>query len=165
MSFSIFGIAINKNYENNFEELQKGLGWQLKKESIIDLETASENRKEEGIVDVYFSQKGTLLFLPAELMDSIENWFLRDINQLTFSIDDNMMHFLLKYYERGILKRSIMDFDGELIETGAPFSFEEESDETMEIILELIKEMIEIDLWEVWETAELEKKVIRYKQI
>jgi hypothetical protein len=31
MGFNISGLAINKNYENDFDSLQKELGWNLKK--------------------------------------------------------------------------------------------------------------------------------------
>ena len=30
MGFNISGLAINKNYENDFDSLQKELGWNLK---------------------------------------------------------------------------------------------------------------------------------------
>jgi hypothetical protein len=33
MGFNISGLAINKNYENYFDELKKELGWNLKKQS------------------------------------------------------------------------------------------------------------------------------------
>ncbi|MGB0862665.1 MAG: hypothetical protein ACPGXZ_07080 [Saprospiraceae bacterium] len=161
MSISTFGIVISKNYKDNLDELQKELGWKLKKEGIIDLETASENRKEAGIVDIYFSKKGTLLFLSAESMDSIDGKCIKGIAQLAFAIEEITMAFILQYYENGILKRSIMDFDGELIETGTPFSFEEKCEETAEVIYELIEEMIDFDLLMA---VELEGEAVRYIQ-
>ena len=63
MGFNLSGLAINQNYKDSFDQLQKGLGWTLKKESDINFETASSNWKEDGICDVYFSENGTLLFI------------------------------------------------------------------------------------------------------
>ena len=36
MGFNLSGLAINKNYENDFDHLQKELGWKLEKQSEID---------------------------------------------------------------------------------------------------------------------------------
>ena len=36
MGFNLSGLAINKNYENDFDHLQKELGWNLEKQSEID---------------------------------------------------------------------------------------------------------------------------------
>ena len=61
MGHNISGIAINKNFENNTEELSKLLGVELQIENEIIFEDASENWKEEGYFDVYFSKNGTLI--------------------------------------------------------------------------------------------------------
>lgn len=63
MGFNISGLAINKNYEKDFDKLQEELGWNLKKESEISFESASSNWTEEGICNVYFTEKGTLMFI------------------------------------------------------------------------------------------------------
>ena len=67
MGFNVSGLVMDRNYEDNFTELQNGLGWKLEKESEIDFETASENWKELDICDVYFSEKGTLIFLSPDM--------------------------------------------------------------------------------------------------
>ena len=62
MGHNISGIAINKNFENNTEELSRLLGVELQIENEIIFEDACENWKEEGYFDVYFSKNGTLVF-------------------------------------------------------------------------------------------------------
>ena len=84
MGFNISGLAINKNYENDFDSLQKELGWNLKKETEIDFETASSNWKDDGICDVYFSENGTLLFNSMEMCT--ESFPLKNDNSLTFAL-------------------------------------------------------------------------------
>lgn len=106
MGFNISGLAINKNYENEFDSLQKELGLNLKKESEIDFETASSNWKDEGICDVYFSEKGTLLFLNMDMC--IDSFPLMNDNSLTFALSETSMAFSISYCENGIEKRSIM---------------------------------------------------------
>ena len=51
MGHNISGIAINKNFENNTEELSKLLGVELQIENEIIFEDAIENWKKEGYFD------------------------------------------------------------------------------------------------------------------
>ena len=49
MGMNISGIAINKNYENDFENLAKSLRWKLKKQAEIDFGTAVSNWKRRDL--------------------------------------------------------------------------------------------------------------------
>ena len=135
MGFNISGLAINKNYKDNFEELQKELGLNLKKSKDISFETAFSNWKEEGIYDVYFSEKGTLIFMD---MDSCTGtcYHIPNANTLTFVICETSMAFDLNYSENGVEKRSIMVADDEiLMEEGEKLEIEKTVDDMTEIIL------------------------------
>lgn len=55
MSYNISGVVINKNLKGCDIELSKLLQLDLEFICEIDFETASENWKKEGIIDVYFS--------------------------------------------------------------------------------------------------------------
>ncbi|NQX92925.1 MAG: hypothetical protein HRT74_12530, partial [Flavobacteriales bacterium] len=46
MGFNISGLVIDKNYEQDFDQLQEVLGWNLDKLSDIDFEKASMNLTE-----------------------------------------------------------------------------------------------------------------------
>lgn len=62
MGYNISGIVINKNLREEIEELSKILNLNLEFVKEIDFETASENWKDEGIIDLYFGEDGTLIF-------------------------------------------------------------------------------------------------------
>jgi len=52
MSFNISGIAINKNLEHQLPDLFQMLAF----DSHIEFDEASKNWKEEGVVDIYFTE-------------------------------------------------------------------------------------------------------------
>ncbi len=157
MGFNISGLAINKNYESEFEQLQKELGWNLKKQSEINFETASSNWTEDGICDVYFSEKGTLLFISMDMCT--ESFELKEDNTLTFALSENSMAFNLNYCEKGIEKRSIMEVNGERMQNeGKKLDVEDKSEDTSEIIWNQIEVVIGKRFWDI----EPDEKAIRY---
>lgn len=157
MGYNISGLAINKNYKNDFEQLQKELGWNLEKESEIDFEAASANWTDEGICTVYFSEKGTLIFLN---MDMCADFFkIKNANTLTFALSETVMAFNLNYCENAVEKRTIMEVDGVRMEDeGEKLSIEAETEDTSE----LIWNQIEIVLGKSFFEIDLEEKAMRY---
>ncbi|PKB42494.1 hypothetical protein AX016_0661 [Cellulophaga sp. RHA19] len=157
MGFNISGLAINKNYENDFEKLQEELGWNLEKQSEIDFETASSNWTEDGICDVYFSEKGTLLFISMDMC--AESWVLKNNNTLTFALSETSMAFNINYCENGIERRSIMEVNDERMQDeGEKLSIEDKSEDTSEIIWNQIEVVIGKRFWDI----EPDEKAIRY---
>ena len=157
MGFNVSGLAINSNYEHAFEELQKQLGWSLTKQSEISFETASSNWKDEGICDVYFSEKGTLMFISMDMC--AEAWPLPNDNSLTFALSEVSMAFNINYCENGVEKRSIMEVNGERMEDeGEKLSVEGQSEDTAEIIWNQIGVVIGKSFWDI----DLEEKAVRY---
>lgn len=157
MGFNLSGIAINKNFENEFENLQKELGWKLEKQSEINFETASSNWKDDGICDVYFSENGTLLFVSMEMCT--ESWPLKDNNTLTFALSETSMAFNINYCEKGIDKRSIMEVNEERMQDeGEKLSVEETSEDTSEIIWNQLAVVIGKRFWDI----EPDEKAVRY---
>jgi hypothetical protein len=157
MGFNISGLAINKNYENDFEELQKELGFTLERDSEIDFETASSNWKEDGICDVYFSEKGTLMFISMD--KCAESWPLQNDNSLTFALSETSMAFNINYCENGVEKRSIIEFNGERMnEEGEKLEVEDKSEDASEIIWNQIEVVIGKSFWNI----EPDEKAVRY---
>ncbi|MGY0427308.1 MAG: hypothetical protein ACWIPI_10880 [Polaribacter sp.] len=157
MGFNISGLAINKNYENDFDKLQKELGWNLEKQSEIDFETASSNWTEEEICDVYFSEKGTLLFLNMDIC--AESWALKNDNTLTFALSETSMAFNINYCENGIEKRSIMEVNDERMQDeGEKLGIEDKSEDTSEIIWNQIEIVIGKRFWDI----KPDEKAVRY---
>ena len=157
MGFNISGLAINKNYENDFEKLQQDLGWNLEKDAEIDFETASENWTEEGICNVYFSEKGTLIFLNMDMCS--ESYPIKDANTLTFALSETVMAFNLNYCENGIEKRSIIEVNDERMQDeGEILDVEVNSEDTSELIWNQIEVVLGKRFWDI----ELEEKATRF---
>jgi len=148
MGFNVSGLAINKNYEQELDRLQKQLGWKLEQQSEIDFETASSNWTEEGICNIYFSEKGTLIFMNMELCT--EAWpFLKD-NTLTFALSETSMAFNIVYCENGVETRSIMEVNDERFEdSGNKLEIEDSSEDTSEIIWNQIAVVIGKRFWDI----------------
>jgi hypothetical protein len=157
MGFNISGIAINKNYENDFESLQKQFGWNLIKQEEIVFEDASSNWKEEQICDVYFCETGTLIFINMEMCT--ESWSLTNNNTFTFALSETSMSFCVYYCENGVEKRSIMEFEGERpVDEGEKLAIEEESEDTSEIIWNQMGVVLGKPFWDI----EPDEKAVRY---
>ncbi|MCZ8216409.1 MAG: hypothetical protein O9262_09240 [Cyclobacteriaceae bacterium] len=148
MGFNVSGLVINQNYENNFEDLQKKLGWNLKKEGEINFETASSNWKGEDICDVYFSEKGTLMFMSLEMC--AQPWLLKEANTLTFVLSETSMIFSLNYAVNGVLVRTILEVEGNRMkETGEKLAIEKKSEDTSAIIWNQIEVVLGKSFWSI----------------
>lgn len=157
MGFNISGLAINKNYESEFNNLQKELGWNLAKQAEINFETASSNWKDEGICDAYFSEKGTLLFISMDMCT--DSWPLKNDNTLTFALSETSMAFNINYCENGIEKRSIMEVEEQRMkDTGEKLKVEEKSADTAEIIWNQMEVVIGKSFWSI----DPGEKAVRY---
>ncbi len=158
MGFNLSGLAINKNYKNEFENLQKELGWNLEKVAEIDFETASSNWKDTGICDAYFTENGTLLFISIDMCT--ESWPLKNDNSLTFALSETSMVFNINYCENGIEKRSIIEVeDNRMQDEGEKLKVEDISEDTSEIIWNQIEVVIGKRFWDI----QPEEKAVRYR--
>lgn len=157
MGFNISGLAINKNYEREFDQLQKELGWNLEKQSEIDFETASSNWTDDGICNVYFTEKGTLMFIGMDMCT--ESFPLKNDNTLTFALSETSMAFNINYCENGVEKRSMMEVNDERMQDeGEKLEVEDESEDTSEIIWNQIEKVIGKSFWDI----EPDEKAVRY---
>lgn len=158
MGFNISGIVINKNYKDNLNDLTKQFNWQLQFDTEIDFETASENWKDEGICDIYFSDKGTILFINMDMC--VDAWKINDGNSLTFALSETSMAFNLNYCVGTETVRSIMEVNGEVMnDEGQKLAVDEQSADTSEIIWGQVGEVLGKSFWDI----EPEEKAYRYK--
>lgn len=148
MGFNISGVVINKNYKDNFEDLQKALGWSLKRQGEINFEAASSNWKEDEICDVYFSDNGTLLFISMSRCE--ESWGVKDANAFTFILCEISMVFKVGYCENGIEKRSIIEVEDDRVQDdGIALAVEATSEDTSEIVWNQIAEVLGKPFWNI----------------
>ncbi len=157
MGFNVSGLVINENYENRMEDLQAALGWNLQKGETISFETASSNWKDERLCDVYFSEKGTLLFISMERC--AQPLGIKNTNTLTFALSETSMVFNRSYCENGIVKRSIMEMEGDRMSArGEQLPVEEISEDTSEIIWNQLAVVLGKRFWDI----EFGEKAERY---
>ena len=156
MGFNVSGIVINEDFQNNFDDLQKELGWKLKKQEVINFETASSNWKDEGICDVYFSEKGTFLFL--SMGRCSQPWAIKNRNVFTFALSETAMAFYLSYCENGITKRTIIEAEGERMQDdGEELKVEEISGDASEIIWNQIEVVLGKRFWDIEPSEKAER--------
>ena len=157
MGINISGIAINRNYENDFEELTEALGWKLQKQAEINFGAAVSNWKEKGICDVYFTENGTILFVNMELC--IESRGTENDHVLTFILSETSMTFSLHYAEKGDLKRIFIgDNDKQVFSSGQPLEVEATTADMSNIIWNQLAVVIGKSFWDI----EHDEKAYRY---
>lgn len=161
MGFNISGIAINKNLNGRLDKLSRILNFydtEIKFLKEIDFETASENWKQDGIIDVYFSENTTLIFASLDLLAGAE-FSYKNTNILTFSLSETSMAFDFTYTENGSNIRSRMEVNGEIIdERGNRLEIENEEEDISEIIWKMVSEVLGIP----FESIETNEKAFRF---
>lgn len=160
MSFNIAGIVINKNFENNNrEELYNFYNNSINFEKEIDFKTASENHKEEGIIDVYFSEKGTLIFTNSDYC--LDGYIHPNTNILTFVLSETSMSFSFFYSENQKFVRSKMEVNGTVLsKNGKKLQIENETND----ISEVIWKQIEVILGKPFFDIKPEEKAYRFSE-
>jgi len=159
MGLNILGFVINKNYQKKFEDLQKELPWKIKKLEEINFETASSSYKDDGICDVYFSEKGTLLLINTNRVP--ESWGVTNANTLFFLHSDTSTTFCLSYSENGIEKREIVEAEYErLKDEGEKLKVEDISEDTSEIIFNQIEVVLGKRFWDIDQAERAERYAI-----
>ncbi|MDA3616233.1 hypothetical protein [Polluticaenibacter yanchengensis] len=158
MGFNISGIVINKNLKERKEELSKILDLNLEFDKEIDFETASENWKDEGIIDVYFGKDGTLIFANEDLCLG-DGYSYQETNILTFAMSETSMAFKFGYTENGKNIRSKMEVNGETFnEEGDKLEIENDEGDISEVIFKQIETILHQKFWDI----QPDEKSMRY---
>ena len=147
MGFNISGIVINQNFKDHLEQLSGCLKLELVPREEITFEEASQNWKREGC-DIYFSEKGTLLFLPMDMCNrkrSCEN-----LEIMTFVYSEMSMVFYMNY-SNGSQDREIAEVEGARnLEDGPELDIEADAGgEVSEIIIRMISKILGEDFWDI----------------
>lgn len=157
MGFNISGLVIDKNYENKILELQQILDYELTFDKEVNFEEASENWKSDKYCDIYFSEKGTLIFLSFEK----SGFEFPVLNQTTlaFVLSEMSMTFSINYTENQKLLRTIVETEESIhVDEGNPFPFEENESDKSELIYHLFEKTLGKSFWDI----DLDEKCYRY---
>ncbi|MCG8860074.1 hypothetical protein [Tenacibaculum finnmarkense] len=159
MGYNISGLVIDKNYENNIEQLEKILGEKLTFEKEVEFEKGSENWKEDNYCDIYFSDKGTLIFISMER--GAFEFNIKNQKSFSFALSEMTMTFAVNYTDNEKMIRSFVETeDGERPQNiGDKLTFEETENDASELIHHLIESTLGKSYWDI----ELEEKCKRFK--
>ena len=157
MGFNFTGIAINKNYQDKIEEIEKILGMKLTLKEEIYFETAMSSHKPDYACDIYFSEDCTIAFLAEPIQPDI-NSLSTDRQIASFMASETAMVFGLEVAKNNISIRSMTEFNGERMDDeGEPFIEENEGD-GMRVVFQGIANTINKSFWGI----EPDEKAYRY---
>ena len=159
MGYNISGLVIDKNYENEIEQLEQILGEKLIFEKEVDFEKGSENWKEDNYCDIYFSEKGTLIFISMER--GAFEFNIKNQKAFSFALSEMTMTFAVNYTENENMIRSFVETEGgeRPQDIGDKLNFEKTENDASELIHHLIESTLSKSFWSI----ELEEKCKRYK--
>jgi len=145
MGFNIAGLVINHNFKKDIPTLANALNWKLKIAETVTFAEASKNWLTDHI-NVYFGEKGTLIFFPHEW--AMNKYHVKGHDSLCFAYSEETMAFLLSHMDANDNYRSFIEMEGKRnLEEG----IELEMESTIEDASELIMVMIDKTLGENWQ--------------
>jgi len=158
MGFNISGLVIDKDYSDEIEKIEQILEENLSFEKEVDFEEGSENWKGEKYCDIYFSKKGTLIFISMERAAFEFN--VKNQKAFSFVFSEMSMTFAVNYTDDGKMIRSFVETeDGSRHqEIGEKLRFENDENDASEIVYHLIESTLGIRFWDI----DLEEKCLRY---
>jgi hypothetical protein len=135
MGLNVSIIATNKNRAHDFEAFAKSVGLKIKHQGNVSFEDALV--RNEAFVDVFFTEKGSLLFVP------IGEYNIKTASKTgkiaAIVVHDVTNTYTLRYAENGKIIRIFTDDDGDIYDNeGAALPYEENDDfiNTMSSIVE-----------------------------
>lgn len=157
MGFNFTGIAINKNYQDKIEEVEKILEMKLTFKEEIYFENAMSSHKPDNACDIYFSEDCTIAFLTEPIQPDI-NSLSTDRQIASFMVSETAMVFGLEVAKNNTSIRSMTEYNGDRMDDeGEPFIEENEGD-GMEVVFQGIANTINKSFWGI----EPDEKAYRY---
>lgn len=157
MGFNISGLIIDQNLKNDLSSLEAVFDEKLVFEKEVTFEEASENWKDNHYCDIYFSETGTLIFLAME-RGGFE-FYPKKHDAFSFVLSEMSMTFSINYVEKGVLIRSFMVAEDEVLQDeGDLFDFETVEEDKSEVIYKLF----ESTLGESFHEIDVEATCYRY---
>jgi|GEM_PF-2315753 len=160
MGFNIAGIVINNNYDKDISKLATALTWGIEVQEEITFEEASKNWTPDGQFNVYFSEKGTMIFFPHDW--AVDQNQPQGVKSLCYAYSATAMTFIFSYLdERGNYRFFLEGENGRQLEEGEPI----EQEKAFPTADGLIFEMIDVVLDENWHDYDFGDKAYKCKKI
>jgi len=141
MGFNISGIAIDKNFDKDLEKLNAVFGWNFKSIEEVTFDRASKNWTPENEVNIYFSDKATLIFLNYEFC--LEPYAISNAKVLTFAYSATAMAFFISLWDNHQHQRTIMETERKIMQQkGEKLPLEKDEPATDSLIFDMINELM-----------------------
>lgn len=168
MGWNLAGFAINKNYQNQIDDLSKALfksgrSHLVEGRNKYNFEKSSTFGSTKGRMDFLFTEKGSFAFcnvMETEyLLESRNPELLQGTEMVLFAMSETSMAFMMKYYKNGIKIREIQNIEGEMkFSFGDPLQLESEEDDMSELFFRIAGELI----GRPFNSIEIDEPFIRY---
>jgi hypothetical protein len=146
MGYNIACIAINRNISGHIESFFENNDIKVHfSNDYISLETAFEGGQSEE-VDVYFTESGTLLFIPDGMC--LIDYVMANTEVMAFCYYDTVSAYSLYLTNDYTITREIMEAQGELLHSkGDLLHFETDNSVLSDWIEDKVEEMIGLKLF------------------
>jgi len=137
MGFNISGMVIDNNFNKSIDEFEDAMHWGIEVIEEINFEQASANWTPDETVNIYFSEKATMIFYPFEW--SLEPDHPQNVNSLGFAYSETAMTFAVSYLDEKGNYRFFIENEGERqLESGSALPLEKEFPTADGLIFKLI---------------------------
>jgi len=141
MGFNISGIAIDKNFDKDVQKIADAFGWNFSHVKEVTFERASKNWTPEGEVNIYFSDRATLIFL--NYANCLEPYAISDAKVLTFAYSATSMAFFMSFWDNQQHRRTIMEIERDISQqNGEKLPLEKDEPTTDSLIFDMINEVM-----------------------
>lgn len=160
MGFNISGMVIDNNFNKCIDAFQDGMQWGIEVVEEINFEQASANWTPDDTVNIYFSEKATMIFYPFEW--TLEPDHPQNVNSLGFAYSETAMTFAVSYLDEKGNYRFFIENEGERqLESGTPLALEQEFPTADGLIFKLFDVLLDQSFF----TIESNERAYRCKKI
>lgn len=156
MGLNIGGICISRNLVKHEAALGKILEAQLEFACNINMEEVTSDWPNEQFIDVYFSEKGTIIFCDLDFCTL--PYLIDGESALSFVHVETSMSFSINYSENAVLLRALTEHEESILESvGEKLPIEQEEKDTSEFIFKLFEQVAGVSFWDIEPDAQLKR--------
>ena len=145
MGFSISGVILADHFDKDISKVSENLELGIEILNEVDSYEATERNENEDILFLCFSEVATLIYFEPALYD--QNIYSQTTNSLNFQYFESPMIFAIRYVKDCEKVRNLMSIDGDIkFSIGRELKIEKQIKRTDELLLNLTKEISELDI-------------------
>ena len=145
MGFSISGVIFADHFDKDISKVSENLELGIEILNEVDSYEATERNENEDILFLCFSEVATLIYFEPALYD--QNIYSQTTNSLNFQYFESPMIFAIRYVKDCEKVRNLMSIDGDIkFSIGRELKIEKQIKRTDELLLNLTKEISELDI-------------------